>query len=84
MNLYLFLIHLLGNNLYGTSLHDLLSKLVNTSERNAYVLMDRINSPSLHNGVLKCGESKATECQLISEMGIHGVFIRYYIQRERA
>ena len=46
-------------------------------EREQYILMERINAPSIKSVLLKKGETVATETKVINELGIYGIFVRY-------
>ena len=66
-----------GNNLYGEDVRKTLTKLGSSVEREQYILMDRINAPSIKSVLLKKGETVATETKVINELGIYGIFVRY-------
>ncbi|CAG8514581.1 7597_t:CDS:10 [Ambispora gerdemannii] len=61
-----------GNNIYSTDIPKFISGL-SLSERSTYILMDIIQSPLIHNFLLRQGE--LIEGDMISELGIYGVFI---------
>ena len=64
-----------GNNIYGKDIVPFLSNLKDDNERNAYILMDRINPPITTNYVVRPGSSEAEMVQVISELGIFGYTI---------
>ena len=63
-----------GNNLYGVDMANAL-KSMEEEELSAYVLMDKINSPSKRNGLVKKGKVLTTNC--ICELGVYGIYISY-------
>jgi glutathione synthase len=63
-----------GNNVYGSDIKPFLEKIRRSSERSAYILMDKIEPPVLNNYMIRANsEPKLTEC--ISELGIFGYII---------
>jgi glutathione synthase len=67
-----------GNNFYGDSLREKLSEVRNSSERTAYILMDRIQSPS-QDGLVLRPKPHTLELEpepVISEVGIFGMYVR--------
>jgi glutathione synthase len=64
-----------GNNIFGASIPDYISTL-GPIERSSHILMEKINSPSFHNGILKRGTMEVIEDQFITELGIFGVYVR--------
>ena len=46
---------------------------MSVSERNGYILMDLIQPPPLRNVMMRQG--KSTEADVISELGIYGIWI---------
>ena len=64
-----------GNNIYGRDIVPFLSKLKDSDERNAYILMDRINPPITTNYVVRPGKDKAEMVKCVSELGIFGYLI---------
>jgi len=64
-----------GNNIYGRDIVPFLSKLKDSDERNAYILMDRINPPITTNYVVRPGKGGAEMVDVISELGIFGYII---------
>ena len=66
-----------GNNYYGEEVKTLLQGIGHTSEREAYILMDRINPPTQLGFILLSGAVSVEPLPLISELGVFGVFVRY-------
>ncbi len=66
----------LGNNFYDDSLCAILEKIRYTSEREAYILMDRIFPPKQQGLVLWQGKGNISRVDLTSELGILGVYLR--------
>ena len=73
-----FLISLLcqGNNVYGDGIRQLLGGVASNDVRQTHILMDMINSPVQRGVLLTMGSNTATETDIISELGIFGVFVR--------
>uniref|UniRef100_A0A8D0L1R3 Glutathione synthetase n=1 Tax=Sphenodon punctatus TaxID=8508 RepID=A0A8D0L1R3_SPHPU len=66
---------LLGNNLYGEELKQVLEKIKNSPERTSYILMDKIKPQPAKNYLLRAHSPlKISEC--VSELGIFGVYVR--------
>ncbi|KAI9597537.1 glutathione synthase [Syncephalis fuscata] len=63
-----------GNNIYGQDIPPLLNTL-SVNERSAYILMDLIRPPQLHNWLVRDG--KATVANVVSELGIYGIWLRH-------
>ena len=68
-----------GNNYYGEEVRTLLQDVGTTSEREAYILMDRVNPPTQLGFILRSGAVSVEPMPLISELGVFGVFVRYEI-----
>jgi hypothetical protein len=66
-----------GNNYYGEEVKTLLQGIGTTSEREAYILMDRINPPTQPGFILHSGAVTVEPLPLISELGVFGIFVRY-------
>ena len=64
-----------GNNIYGKDIVPFLSNLKDPDERNAYILMDRINPPVTTSYVVRPGSNGAEMVKVISELGIFGYLI---------
>jgi len=63
-----------GNNVYGEDIKDYLSKLGDSEERNAYILMDRIAPPVSKNYMVRPGQDPEM-VEVVSELGIFGYVI---------
>lgn len=67
-----------GNNVYGKEIRDVLLKMRNNPERNAWILMDRINPPVTTGYMVRPNNPGLPEIvELISELGIFGAIIGY-------
>lgn len=62
-----------GNNVYGQDILKVLNEL-SQDERNAYILMELIRTPPLDNLMLR--EGAIIHGQVISELGIYGVYLK--------
>ncbi|XP_053403447.1 glutathione synthetase-like isoform X3 [Mercenaria mercenaria] len=63
-----------GNNLFGDDLRNYLEKIKESSERSAWILMDRIQATRHRNRLIRAG--LGPECRnVVSELGIYGVHI---------
>jgi len=63
-----------GNNVYGDDIKPFLKSIENSEERNAFILMDRIDPPMTKNYMVRPGsEPQLVDC--ISELGIFGYVI---------
>ncbi|CAL4081025.1 unnamed protein product, partial [Meganyctiphanes norvegica] len=63
-----------GNNLYGNEIKEELERIKDSSEREAYILMDRIQPPLQNNYVVRPREPVRL-VETVSELGIFGVCI---------
>ncbi|KAG7273984.1 hypothetical protein CRUP_011166 [Coryphaenoides rupestris] len=64
-----------GNNIYGAEICQVLEGVGATSQRTAYILMDKIRAPVSHNYLLRRGtELQSSQC--LSELGMFGVYLR--------
>eukprot|EP00092_Neocalanus_flemingeri_P000115 GFUD01000117.1.p1 GENE.GFUD01000117.1~~GFUD01000117.1.p1 ORF type:complete len:481 (+),score=152.64 GFUD01000117.1:66-1508(+) len=63
-----------GNNVYGEDIKPFLEKIKDSEERNAYILMDRIQPPVTTNYMVRPGQD-AKLVNVISELGIFGYVI---------
>ncbi|XP_062316341.1 glutathione synthetase [Osmerus eperlanus] len=64
-----------GNNLYGAEICRVLEGVKQSSERTAYILMDKIRPRPLHNILLRRGaELRLSTC--LSELGMFGAYVR--------
>lgn len=61
-----------GHNIYGQDILTELKRLT-LEERNAYILMDLIRSPPLHNLMIREGQIIAGD--VVSELGIYGTYL---------
>ena len=60
-----------GNNVYGEDIKPFLENIESSQERNAYILMDRIQPPVTKNYMVRPG-SEPMLVDVISELGIFG------------
>ena len=70
------LLSIVGNNYYGEQVKVLLQDIGTTSEREAYILMDRVNPPTQLGFILHSGAVTVEPLPLISELGVFGIFVR--------
>merc|ERR1719187_1033994 len=63
-----------GNNVYGEDIKPFLENIKDSEERNAYILMDRIQPPVTTNYMVRPGQ-KPQLVDVISELGIFGYVI---------
>jgi len=63
-----------GNNVYGEEIRQVLEKIKDSSEREAYILMDKIQPPLQNNYVVRPREP-VKMVETVSELGIFGVCI---------
>ena len=63
-----------GNNVYGVDIKPFLENIKDSDERNAYILMDRIQPPITTNYMVRPGQ-KPKLVNVISELGIFGYVI---------
>ena len=63
-----------GNNVWGEDICRLLTSLGDSVERNAYILMERIQPAPLDNYVIRPGQPLTLQT-LVSELGIFGVVV---------
>jgi len=68
-----------GNNVYGEDIKPFLENIKDSAERNAYILMDRIQPPVTTNYMVRPGQAKAKLVDVISELGIFGYIIGYSV-----
>ena len=65
-----------GNNIYGTDICEMLSGEKGSSERAAYILMDKVNPQPVYNYLLGSGSPlKLSTC--LTELGTYGAYVRY-------
>ena len=63
-----------GNNVYGADIKPFLENIKDSEERNAFILMDRIQPPVTTNYMVRPGQN-AKLVDVISELGIFGYVI---------
>ncbi|KTF86693.1 hypothetical protein cypCar_00016363 [Cyprinus carpio] len=64
-----------GNNIYGTEICEVLENLKSSTERTAYILMDKIQPVPVQNYLLRPGAPlKLNSC--LSELGVFGAYVR--------
>jgi len=63
-----------GNNIYGDDIKPFLENIRDSDERNAYILMDRIQPPLTTNYMVRPGKEPMM-VDVISELGIFGYVI---------
>ncbi|XP_076015443.1 glutathione synthetase [Genypterus blacodes] len=64
-----------GNNFYGSELSKVLEAVKQSTERTAYILMDKINPAPVQNYLLRRDSPlKISSC--LSELGVFGVYVR--------
>ena len=63
-----------GNNVYGEDIVPFLKSIENSSERDAYIMMDRIHPPTTENYMVR-PHSPTKRVKVISELGIFGYII---------
>ncbi|KAM8862986.1 glutathione synthetase [Spinachia spinachia] len=65
-----------GNNLYGTEICRVLQAAQSSSERTAYILMDKIQPAAVQNYLLRQGGPlEISTC--LSELGVFGTYVRH-------
>lgn len=71
-----FLRYPTGNNIYGTEICEVLENLKSSTERTAYILMDKIQPVPVQNYLLRPGAPlKLNSC--LSELGVFGAYVRW-------
>lgn len=63
-----------GNNLYGEDVRKTLKELAGKEEREQYILMELLRSPTQISKVYINGA--ITEAEVIPELGIYGLYLR--------
>nr|XP_057940323.1 glutathione synthetase [Doryrhamphus excisus] len=64
-----------GNNIYGEEICEVLARVKDSSERMAYILMDKIQPRPIQNYLLRRNAPlKISNC--LSELGFYGVYVR--------
>ena len=74
---------LIGNNIFGADIHTLLKKTASSQEREKYILMERIQPPSIPGVIWWRGKDHATVQPVVNELGIFGVYVRYSAKKLR-
>ncbi|KAF7210373.1 glutathione synthetase [Nothobranchius furzeri] len=64
-----------GNNIYGSEIIQVLEKVKDSSERMAYILMDKINPAPVQNYLLRRDAPLAVS-SCVSELGVFGAYVR--------
>uniref|UniRef100_A0A674EBQ4 Glutathione synthetase n=1 Tax=Salmo trutta TaxID=8032 RepID=A0A674EBQ4_SALTR len=65
-----------GNNLYGAEICQVLEGVKQSTERMAYILMDKVQPRPVHNYLLRLGTPlKLSTC--LSELGVFGAYVRH-------
>jgi hypothetical protein len=64
-----------GNNIYGEDVSTYLTKIRDTEERSAWILMERINPPLQRNYMVRPNLAEPIYTDFVSELGIFGVVI---------
>ncbi|KAF7646405.1 hypothetical protein LDENG_00188240 [Lucifuga dentata] len=64
-----------GNNIYGSEICRVLEEVKETTERTAYILMDKINPTSVQNYLLR-RDAPLQISSCLSELGVFGVYVR--------
>ncbi|KAF5901535.1 glutathione synthetase, partial [Clarias magur] len=63
-----------GNNIYGEEICDVLERLKNSTERTAYILMDKIQARPTYNYLCRKGHPLTLK-PCLSELGVFGTYI---------
>lgn len=66
---------LLGNNIYGSEICQVLEGVKDSTERMAYILMDKINPTPVQNYLLR-RDAPIRISNCVSELGVFGVYVR--------
>ncbi|XP_025409246.1 glutathione synthetase-like isoform X2 [Sipha flava] len=67
-----------GNNLYGEDIRHKLTSCMNSKERSAWILMDKINPPVQQNYLIRPNQDfkkNSSLCDVVSELGIFGIIL---------
>lgn len=71
-----FLLYATGNNIYGREICEVLENLKISTERMAYILMDKIQPVPVQNYLLRPGAPlRLNSC--LSELGVFGAYVRW-------
>ena len=68
----------LGNNIYGSEICQVLQGVKESTERTAYILMDKIHPAPVQNYLLR-RDAPLQISNCLSELGAFGVYVRYVI-----
>ncbi|MEQ2236826.1 hypothetical protein ILYODFUR_016586 [Ilyodon furcidens] len=66
---------ILGNNIYGSEITQVLGEVKQSTERMAYILMDKISPPPIQNYLLR-PDTPLTVSNCLSELGVFGAYVR--------
>ncbi|XP_072553580.1 glutathione synthetase [Salminus brasiliensis] len=64
-----------GNNIYGEEICRVLESMKNSTERTAYILMDKVQPRPCHNYLLQT-DVPVKLCICLSELGVFGAYVR--------
>ncbi|MEQ2260710.1 hypothetical protein XENORESO_000458 [Xenotaenia resolanae] len=64
-----------GNNIYGSEITQVLGEVKQSTERMAYILMDKISPPPIQNYLLR-RDAPLTVSNCLSELGVFGAYVR--------
>jgi len=64
-----------GNNIYDDEVKTHLEKIRHSTERDAWILMEKINPPLQKNYMIRPGQDEPIFTDMVSELGIYGVVI---------
>ncbi|XP_038125544.1 glutathione synthetase [Cyprinodon tularosa] len=64
-----------GNNIYGSEITRVLGEVKESTERTAYILMDKINPTPIRNYLLR-EDTPLTISNCLSELGVFGAYVR--------
>ncbi|XP_015236310.1 PREDICTED: glutathione synthetase [Cyprinodon variegatus] len=64
-----------GNNIYGSEITRVLGEVKESTERTAYILMDKINPTPIRNYLLR-EDAPLTISNCLSELGVFGAYVR--------
>lgn len=64
-----------GNNIYGSEICQVLEAVKDSTERAAYILMDKIHPATVHNYLLR-QDTPLRMSTCLSELGVYGAYVR--------
>lgn len=64
-----------GNNIYGDDIVPFLTEVLQSDEKNAYILMDRLSPPVTTNYMVRPGGGDVQLVDVVSELGIFGCIL---------